>query len=236
MPPRQRHGSQPAGSRSSLTVRGRRKLLRSFGGLLCLTCGYLLFSGGEWLGSVLHLSGPTYDGYAGEAQRVLTTTLAALSRVQLARARGAPSDRTVAYRGYSPLVCPDLIATVVVPELRSCRALCQANNGGVGPRCAAFTFTPAGRCYLSKGGPAEPVWEVSDVPGVHSGTVRGGLTDRGTDTGQRPEQCEVPATPLRPVGGTAFVTALTTEDSKSFQYSKKGNERGREGQAFEQAW
>lgn len=173
----------PPAARKAVSLRTRRRLLRimsivfgisvcaMFVGAASRVAGFL-----AGVSRVLRLEQDTrYSQYISEPQAPLSVPLDAVPWKEVSSASGAPADAWIAYNGFSHLICPGLLAAVVVPSVAHCRALCAANS----PPCEAFTFTPAGRCYLHT--PVESStngidhafrgWPAEDVPAVVSGTV-----------------------------------------------------------------
>eukprot|EP01043_Picozoa_sp_COSAG02_P027446 COSAG02_NODE_1620_length_11617_cov_3.185275_9_plen_458_part_00 len=184
-----------------------------------------------------------YARYASEPQALLTVPLEAISRADVHSADGARADVHIAYSGFSHLICPGLLAVVVVPSAAHCRALCVGN----GPPCWVFTFTPAGRCYLGaryNAGGRDHVfrgWYAEDVPGAVSGMVVGrteGYAESPSASQQlRPrvptDLCDKHETliPIPKLGVAEFAASLETADSYVLTYSS----RSHEGRLFQEA-
>ena len=191
MDPSGRRRWTPPAARKAVSLRTRRQLLRilsvAFGISVCaMFVGAAYRVSGFLVGvsRVLRLEQDTrYSQYTREPQAPLSVSLDAVPRAGVSSAYGAPPDARIAYSGFSHLICPGLLAVVVVPSVAHCRALCAANS----PPCEAFTFTPAGRCYLhtpvgsiANGiGHAFRGWPAEDVPAVVSGTVSPGRRTHG---------------------------------------------------------
>lgn len=217
----------PTSSRKAIALRTRRRVLRNMSIVAGLAlCALLGSTAVAFLRALFGLFGPDqstrYAGYITEPQAPLAVPLQAIPWVEVHLADQAPAEPWIGYTGFSHLICPSLLAVVVVPTAAHCRALCTAN----GPPCVAFTFTPAARCYLaveSSGNESTfKGWPSEATPGMVSGTVSGhGSTDY-SDSSQVSQSriptnlCdtgELPPLPLRPLDVAGFAATLAKEDS-----------------------
>jgi hypothetical protein len=114
----------PPAARKAVSLRTRRRLLRimsivfgisvcaMFVGAASRVAGFL-----AGVSRVLRLEQDTrYSQYISEPQAPLSVALDAVPWKEVSSASGAPADAWIAYNGFSHLICPGLLAAVVVPS------------------------------------------------------------------------------------------------------------------------